>query len=138
MQDNPLLQAAGRFHGHIGPFLSVGLRMGQVANEHLGRAPMDMKAVVWVEAKPPRSCVVDGIQYATGCTMGKASITIEADASRVAARFTAKTGTVNVGLKDGFLARIEEDLKGAEEKAIIDYAFKIMDTAPEEMFEVAE
>ncbi len=138
MQDNPLLQAAGRFHGHIGPFLAVGLRMGQVANERLGRAPMDMKAVVWVKGRPPRSCVIDGIQYAAGCTMGKANITIEPDASKVAVRFTAKTGTVLVSLTDRFLAGIENDLKGAEEKAIIDYAFKIMDTAPEEIFEVAE
>jgi formylmethanofuran dehydrogenase subunit E len=138
MQDNPLLHAAGRFHGHIGPFLAVGLRMGQVANERLGRAPMDMKAVVWVEGRPPRSCVVDGIQYATGCTLGKGTITIETDASKVAARFTSKTGTVLVSLTDLVLGEIEDDLKGAEEKAIIDYAFKIMDTASEEMFEVAE
>ena len=138
MQDNPLLQAAGRFHGHIGPFLAVGLMMGQVANERLGRAPMDMKAVVWIEGRPPRSCVVDGIQYVTGCTMGKGTITIEPDDARVAARFTARTGTVIVTLKDRFLGSIEADLKGAEEKAVIDYAFKIMDTPPEEMFEVAE
>ena len=137
MQDNPLLQAAGRFHGHIGPFLAVGLRMGQVANERLGRAPMDMKAVVSVEGRPPRSCVVDGIQYATGCTMGKGNITIEPDASKVAARFTAGTGTMLIGLTDRFLAGIENDLKGAEEKAVIDYAFGIMDTAPDEMFEVS-
>jgi formylmethanofuran dehydrogenase subunit E len=138
MQENPLLQAAGRFHGHIGPFLAVGLRMGQVANERLGRAPMDMKAVVWVEGRPPRSCVVDGIQYATGCTTGKGTIAIETDASRIAARFTARTGGVVITLRDRFLRQIEVDLKGAEEKAVIDYAFKIMDTAPEEIFEVAE
>ncbi len=138
MQDNPLLQAAGRFHGHIGPFLAVGLKMGQAANERLGRLPMDMKAVVWVEGRPPRSCVLDGIQYATGCTMGKGNITIEPDGSKVAARFTTKAGTVLVGLTGRFLAAIENDLKGAEEKAVIDYAFRIMDTAPEEMFEVAE
>ena len=41
MQDNPLLKAAGRFHGHIGPFLAVGLKMGQLANERLGRAPIE-------------------------------------------------------------------------------------------------
>jgi len=138
MQENPLLQAAGRFHGHIGPFLAVGLRMGQVANERLGRAPMDMKAVVWVKGSPPRSCVVDGIQYATGCTMGKRSIEIKHDESRIAARFTSKTGTVLVSLKDRTLGGVEDDLRGADEKAVVDYAFKIMNTATEEIFEVAE
>jgi formylmethanofuran dehydrogenase subunit E len=138
MQENPLLKAAGRFHGHIGPFLAVGLRMGQVANERLGRTPMDMKAVVWVEGRPPRSCVLDGIQYVTGCTLGKRSIELEPDTSRVAAGFTGRTGSILVSLKGSFLTQIERDLEGAEEKAVIDYAFKIMDTAPEEMFEVAE
>lgn len=138
MQENPLLQAAGRFHGHIGPFLAVGLRMGQVANERLGRAPMEMKAVVWVKGSPPRSCVVDGIQYSAGCTMGKRTIEIKPDESRIAARFTAKTGTVLVTLKDRTLGGIEDDLRGAEEKAVVDYAFKIMNTATEEIFEVAE
>jgi formylmethanofuran dehydrogenase subunit E len=138
MQDNPLLRAAGRFHGHIGPFLAVGLKMGQAANERLGRAPMDMKAVVYVEGRPPRSCVVDGIQYVTGCTMGKGSIAIEPDGMRVAARFTAGGGSVLVSLRSSFLAAIEGDLKDAEEKAVVDYAFRIMDTAPEEMFEVVE
>jgi formylmethanofuran dehydrogenase subunit E len=81
---------------------------------------------------------VDGIQYVTGCTMGKGTIRIDEDVSQVAARFTGKAGTVLVSLKDDFLARIEGDLKGAEEKAVVDYAFKIMNTAPEEMFEVTE
>jgi formylmethanofuran dehydrogenase subunit E len=138
MQENPLLVAGGRFHGHIGPFLAVGLKMGLTANERLGRDPMDMKAVVRVEARPPRSCVVDGIQYSTGCTMGKGNITIEPDPAQVAARFSTKTGAIQITLKPEFLARIENDLDGAEEKAIVDYAFRIMDTAPEEMLEVTE
>jgi hypothetical protein len=70
--------------------------------------------------------------------MGKGTIAIEPDMSKVAARFTSGAGTVIVSLTAGFLTAIETDLKGAEEKAVIDYAFKIMDTAPEEMFEVAE
>ena len=138
MQENPLLVAAGRFHGHIGPFLAVGLKMGLVANERLGRSPMDMKAVVEVEGRPPRSCVVDGIQYSTGCTMGKANITIQPDSTKVSARFAGKAGSVTITLRDDLLAGMERDLKGAGEKAIVDYGFKIMDTAPDEIFEVTE
>jgi formylmethanofuran dehydrogenase subunit E len=136
MNDNPLLAAGGRFHGHIGPFLAVGLRMGQVANERLGRAPMDTKAVVRVIGRPPRSCVVDGIQYSTGCTMGKGNIAIDPDPSSISARFTSKTGSVAVSLRPEFLAAIENDLAGVEEKAIVDYAFEIMDTPLEDIFEV--
>jgi formylmethanofuran dehydrogenase subunit E len=138
MNDNPLLVAAGRFHGHIGPFLAIGLRMGQLANERLGRAPMDMKAAVRVKARPPRSCVVDGIQYATGCTMGKGNIEIEPDPEKVAVRFTRGAESIEIELRRDFLERMERDLDGKPEKAVIDYAFEIMDTAPEEMLEVSE
>ena len=138
MNDNPLLQAGGRFHGHIGPFLAVGLRMGLLANERIGRDPMGMKATVRVEGRPPRSCVLDGIQYSTGCTLGKYNIAVEVDPVNVAATFTGKAGSVSIALRPEFLAKIENDLKGAPEKAVVDYAFKIMDTPPEDIFEVTE
>jgi formylmethanofuran dehydrogenase subunit E len=138
MNNNPLLQAGGRFHGHIGPFLAVGLRMGLAANERIGRDPMGMKATVRVEGRPPRSCVVDGIQYSTGCTLGKGNIAIEPDSKKISARFTGKSGAVSIALRQEFLARIETDLDGVEEKAIVDYAFKIMDTPFEDIFEVTE
>jgi formylmethanofuran dehydrogenase subunit E len=136
MGDNPLLVAAGRFHGHIGPFLAIGLRMGLVATERLGRAPMKMRVVVRVMPRPPRSCVVDGVQYSTGCTMGKANIEIQADPDRVAADVFLGPDSVSISLRQDFLRRIESDLEGAEEKAIIDYAFRIMDTATDEILEV--
>jgi formylmethanofuran dehydrogenase subunit E len=138
MKDNPLLVAAGRFHGHIGPFLAVGLRMGLLANETLGRDPMDVRVTVRVEGRPPRSCVIDGIQYSAGCTMGKRNIALDTDPKAVSARFTRGSQTVDVRLRDDFLIRIEKDLEGADEKAIVDYSFRIMDTAPGEMFEVSE
>ena len=136
MNDNPLLAAGGRFHGHIGPFLAIGLRMGLAANERLGRDPMGMKAVVMVEGHPPRSCVLDGIQYSTGCTMGKGNISVEHDSAVVSAVFTAKTGRVSIALKEDFLGRMERDLKDADMKAVVDYAFKIMDTPFGDIFEV--
>ena len=136
MGENPLLVAAGRFHGHIGPFLAVGLRMGLLANERLGRAPLDTEAWVKVEAEPPRSCAVDGIQFATGCTMGKANIRIEPDPQNISATFKRGSKRIRVRLLEDFLKRIEVDLEGVPEKAVIDYAFKIMDTQAEEIFEV--
>jgi formylmethanofuran dehydrogenase subunit E len=137
MADNPLLAAAGRFHGHIGPFLAVGLRMGLLANEAMGRAPLETRAVVKLEPRPPRSCAVDGIQYVTGCTMGKGNIEIEPDPGLIWARFTRGLKCLTISLTEGYLRRIETDLENASEKAIIDYAFKMMDTPPEEMFEVS-
>jgi formylmethanofuran dehydrogenase subunit E len=137
MDDNPVLVAAGRFHGHIGPFLAIGLRMGLLANEKLGRSPLDMEAVVRVLPRPPRSCVVDGVQYSTGCTMGKGNIRIEPDSDCVAVDFRLGSAAVRIALRDGFLKSMEADLGDAAEKAVIDYAFGIMDTPADHMFEVS-
>ena len=136
MKDHPLLVAAGRFHGHIGPFLAIGLRMGGMANEVLGRDPMEMKAVVIVEARPPRSCVLDGIQYSTGCTMGKGNIVTSPSPDEVAATFQMGQRTLKLQVKQAFIEQMERELDGKPEKAVIDYAFGIMDTAPDEIFEV--
>ncbi len=137
MDDHTLLVAAGRFHGHIGPFLAIGLRMGAMANEALGRDPMEMTAEVRVEPRPPRSCVVDGIQYSTGCTMGKGNINVLPAPSEVAATFHMGDRSVTLRLRQEFLKRMERDLDGKPEKAVIDYAFGIMDTASDEILEVS-
>ena len=137
MEDHPLLVAAGRFHGHVGPFLAIGLRMGGIANESLGRDPMEMKASVAVKPRPPRSCVVDGIQYSTGCTMGKGNIAITPSKGEVAATFRMGPRSIEIRVKQAFLDRMERKLDGKPEKAVIDYAFGIMDTAPDEIFEVS-
>jgi formylmethanofuran dehydrogenase subunit E len=136
ISESSLLQAAGRFHGHIGPFLAIGLRMGLVANERLGRAPMDTSAVVTVEPKPPKSCLVDGIQFSTGCTMGKRNIMITPAPEAIAVAFSRGADTLTVALRADFLERLERELAGAAEKAVIDYAFRIMDTPTGELFEV--
>jgi formylmethanofuran dehydrogenase subunit E len=137
MKDHPLLVAAGRFHGHIGPFLAIGLRMGKIANEALGRDPMETRASVVVEPRPPRSCIVDGIQYATGCTMGKGNIVIRPSPDEVTATFHMGQKSVEIRVKQALLDRIGRDLDGKPEKAVIDYAFGIMDTASDEIFEVS-
>lgn len=136
MTQNRLLTQAGRFHGHIGPFLAIGLRMGFIANEILGRVPMNTRAVVMVKPEPPRSCVVDGIQVSTGCTMGKCNVEIEHDEKSVSVTLTRGDRSVSVKLRDDFLQKMEADLKGEPEKAVVDYAYGIMDTRAEDLFEV--
>lgn len=72
-----LLKEAVRFHGHLGPFLVLGLKAGLFANKVLGKDYFKTRAIVETEPKPPCSCFVDGVQVATGCTMGKRNIKIK-------------------------------------------------------------
>lgn len=79
------LEEARRFHGHLGPWLVLGLRMGQTAMEQLQARPyFGVQVRVEGPSQPPPSCLVDGLQLATGATYGKRNIElIPADEVRV-------------------------------------------------------
>ncbi|MFP3904980.1 MAG: formylmethanofuran dehydrogenase subunit E family protein [Armatimonadota bacterium] len=80
MRDNPevladdinLLRA---FHGHIGPWAFAGMRMGRYALKQIDAKPhFGVEADVWCPGDTPKSCMIDGIQFSTGCTLGKQNI----------------------------------------------------------------
>jgi hypothetical protein len=63
-----------RFHGHLGPFIVLGYRMGRRALTELGADPFSMKAQVCCSGVTPQSCLADGVQLGSGCTLGKGNI----------------------------------------------------------------
>ncbi len=75
------------FHGHLGPFVVIGYLAGRRALAELqARKYFGMRVRVECKPKPPQSCLADGVQFATGCTLGKRNICIE-PASDIALRF---------------------------------------------------
>jgi hypothetical protein len=61
-----------QFHGHLGPAVIAGARIGMI-----GLRAVEAKGYFDVEvtcegplAKPPQSCLLDGLQVATGATIG--------------------------------------------------------------------
>lgn len=64
------------FHGHLGPFIVLGYRMGRYARRNLCQDPFQLKATVYCSGTPPESCIADGIQIGSGCTLGKRNIEI--------------------------------------------------------------
>lgn len=70
-----LIDRLRAFHGHLGPFALLGYRAGKLALTRLG-APshFGIHAVVRCPPQPPPSCFADGVQYSTGCTLGKRNI----------------------------------------------------------------
>jgi formylmethanofuran dehydrogenase subunit E len=73
VSDNVLRQAT-RFHGHLGPWLVLGLKAGAYARRKLAVSPFELSARVFCPAGPPYTCFVDGVQFSSGCTMGKGNI----------------------------------------------------------------
>jgi CubicO group peptidase (beta-lactamase class C family) len=70
------LKSAAQFHGHLGPMMVFGARMGMAALH-----AVDAKGFFDVEikcegpmARPPASCFLDGLQISTGATTGKRNL----------------------------------------------------------------
>lgn len=69
------LKLAKSFHGHLGPFLALGMVMGSHALAALkARKHFGVHVIVHCSPKPPMSCIVDGLQLSTGATYGKRNI----------------------------------------------------------------
>jgi len=84
--DDRLLRAATAFHGHLGPWLALGLRAGLRARRKLGADPFRLRAVARCPGRTPWSCLLDGVQFGSGCTLGKGNIR-HVPASRVTVEF---------------------------------------------------
>jgi formylmethanofuran dehydrogenase subunit E len=74
-RDYPVSELA-RFHGHLGPFIVLGYRMGRHALKKLGNNPFSLNAEIHCSGITPESCIVDGVQLGSGCTLGKGNIKI--------------------------------------------------------------
>lgn len=108
--DETLLNWAVHLHGHLGPYLVLGLRAGEVAIKRLGREPLHSRAVVYCRPNPPRSCFVDGIQFMTGCTLGKGNVEI-VDSEVVELVYMSGEKSVKVRIKPQVIERLESEMK---------------------------
>lgn len=130
---NDLIKTGVVFHGHLGPFLVVGIRMGIIAlNELNSGGYSDIDALVETGTTPPISCLIDGIQVSTGCTLGKGNIQAIANKNpEPKAVFRSVTGggkTLEIELKPEIM---EEILEGG---AIEEFAGRIATMTDKELF----
>ncbi|MGB9756676.1 MAG: formylmethanofuran dehydrogenase subunit E family protein [Candidatus Bathyarchaeales archaeon] len=88
-----LIEKAADLHGHFGPFLVLGVRMGETAKKILKTA--NLKVTAKLPLSTPFSCVLDGIQVATQCTIGNQKLKIENSSKGICVDFQC----VNTGKK---------------------------------------
>jgi len=97
--DPSWLQYVVQFHGHLGPSVIAGARLG-MAGIHAVAAEGYFDVEVTCEgpfAKPPQSCFLDGLQVATGATLGKRTLHwVEAEQILVRVRNTRTGKTVEL------------------------------------------
>jgi formylmethanofuran dehydrogenase subunit E len=129
---NGLLDMAIHFHGHLGSYLIVGLRMGLYALNLL-KTPGYFE--LWVRSytaqQPPQSCMNDGLQVSTGCTLGKGNISCSGEELSQAS-FYASEKVITLKLNPRIEAAIAESKSEEQDEAM---AAKLMqDPLDSDMF----
>jgi formylmethanofuran dehydrogenase subunit E len=84
---------AVKLHGHLGPFLVVGVRMGGVAKRVFSQdaeTSVRFQVTAKVPLVVPFSCTIDGIQAATHCTLGNQRLRMENTQKQIVASFRAE------------------------------------------------
>jgi formylmethanofuran dehydrogenase subunit E len=133
MENERLLEDGKRFHGHLGPYLALGLKAGALARERLKANPFKLKAEVHVRLEKPLSCFIDGVQVSSGCTMGKRNITaVDSDDIRVL--FTCEQQALEVKLRKEAQVWIQSLKVNKENEEQI--SREIMNKKQEELFEI--
>jgi len=131
-----LLDKAIDFHGHGGPFMVVGLRMGLMALEKLdAHGYFDLSCRAMLHWGPPDSCVIDGIQISSGCTMGKHNIKVE-DHDGIAVEFTRGDRILDISLKSKVLKRIRGILTLKNDGVIKSMMLELAESSEGDVFNV--
>lgn len=136
-----IFKKAADFHGHLGPFLVIGIKMGLVGLERLQRTKDEPFVVAAsLPLRTPYSCVIDGLQMATKCTIGNRKLSLK-DSSRIKAEFKQrdKTQKIIVALNHSILEKLKSQLlsqKKAPDEEVRELAWKVAAIPEEKLFVV--
>ena len=135
-----ILEKAVNFHGHLGPFLVLGIRMGLIGLRELRIERGNPKLRVTVMTKPsvPFSCVIDGIQAATICTVGNRKLKLRNSQKSILAKFQILQGnnvtvTLNLAKQEELKKRLSKLASSQEMERI---ARNVISMPEKELFKV--
>ena len=120
-----VLERAIDFHGHLGPYLVLGILAGEFALKKLKcKKYFGFRGKVFGADKKPKSCLIDGLQLSTGATFGKGNIE-KAAGKTIKIVFQNRTNNEKIvlKLKDGLkqILEVTKDKKDSELLAIALY-----------------
>lgn len=127
------LEALMRFHGHLGVYVTLGLRMGAIGKRAFGQYK-GLTATVTSVPKPPMLCVVDGVQFSSACTMGKGNISVVPGSDPEVA-FEKEDRRMRISLKPGWREKIDREMSHETELEQSLFYYRI---AEDEIFDVRE
>ncbi len=131
-----LIRKAAEFHGHLGPFLVLGIRMGLIGLRELGtKEDRNLRIRALLRDSVPFSCTIDGIQMATKCTIGNQKLKL-IDSLGIAAEFQLQprkkiTVAVNLDTFNKLRSRLLEDIPPEEVRKL---AWMVASMPEEQLF----
>lgn len=120
-----LLDKAVKLHGHLGPFLVLGLKMSLRAKKILGQKPS--KCEIETINSKPYLCVVDGIK----AVIGSDAVTLREGKGLSAKYSRAKDREIIVKVKKTLVKKYAE---GPWEKSE-EYAYEVIQSNDKQLFE---
>lgn len=133
-----LVDAATDFHGHLGPFLVLGVRTGLVGLRELGleKASAQLHVTVMLKYAVPLSCILDGIQTTTKCTVGNKRL-VWKDSKEIEAEFLLMNSgrQVEVTINPAIVKELGRKLvKKTSEEEVRQLALEIASRPESELF----
>ncbi|MEM2210968.1 MAG: formylmethanofuran dehydrogenase subunit E family protein [Nitrososphaerales archaeon] len=133
--DKNLLIGAKNFHGHLGPFIVLGMRIGLSGLRLLNLSKGDNKLhiVANLNYKTPISCILDGLQLTSGCTLGNTRLTIK-ESEEISVRFIIKgKDALEIKVNPLIIKKLlKKPMKTTEELESL--AYDIAETAEKDLF----
>ncbi len=140
-----IVDKAVEFHGHLGPFLVLGVKMGLLGLKRLNVRKGEERLFITVELRylTPISCVLDGIQTVTGCTFGNKKLKLlKTSSQKISAKLTLKNSGkwVKITLNPLLFKKLKKELfdKKATKEKVERLGYLIASTSEEELFIVKQ
>ncbi len=127
------LKEAVKFHGHLGPYLILGILAGEFAIKKLGcKKYFGLDVKVWGANKKPGSCLIDGLQLSTGATYGKGNIA-KFNGPAIKIKFCNRINykKITLSFKGGLIQRLNETKTHKDSELLAKQLYK---TKPLEIF----
>ena len=103
-------------HRHLGVYSIIGVKMGIRAREILDAGVDELQVISHAGTEPPLSCMTDGLQVATGASLGHGTISVYPDTSIPEALFIKESKKLTLRLNDDVLEQIKADFQNTIEQ----------------------
>lgn len=104
------LNEALKFHGHLGPYLVLGILAGELALKRLRcKKYFGLEVKVWGANQKPKSCLIDGLQLSTGATYGKGNIQkLNGQIIKIECFNRINNKKITLNIKDNLIEKLNE------------------------------